>query len=222
MIVDRSVEREITITVPVPRLHVLHTASLTLHDPMAQNPVSQCNVPTIHYVGQSLSATLRMSHTQRWDSTASIRKAAELAHPSSKGRSSSPIEFSYEILANPEVWLVGGQRKRRFEAIEGEQIAFDLILVPLRQGRLMLPGLDVRWIPPEGLDGGAADDGRGVASETVYESAGETVLVVPNVGSSTVELRGFGTGGVAESVLLKSEPRAIVADVGNSRVESSA
>lgn len=213
---DDPVARDITITVPIPRLHILHTASLDINDSGAQKTGSRNSPSPVLYVGQSLNATLRITHTRRWDSATSLSKALGRSSGKSEGSDGLPVEFIYEILANPEVWLVGGQRKRRFEAREGQVSEFDLVLVPLRQGRLMLPGLDVRWLPPEKVEGDAEDtkgeEGESVTSETVYESAGETVTVVANIGCSTVDIRGFGTGVLAEAVLAKSEPLAATVD----------
>lgn len=55
-------------------------------------------------VGQGLPMELSISHTRVWD----------LVEASTTERSA--LEFRYEVQANPDVWLVGGQRKGHFKA----------------------------------------------------------------------------------------------------------
>ena len=48
---------------------------------------------------------LTISHTRIWDGT------------QTKGAKDEALDFCFEILANPDVWIVGGQRKAHFSSI---------------------------------------------------------------------------------------------------------
>lgn len=192
------------ITVAVPQTHILHTASLSF----ASAEPSSSHGLTIAVVGQPLLAELCIKHTRRWGSPASLLSAANLSS------SSDPIEFVYTVEANPESWLVAGQRRAHFTAKEDQEHSFPIMLVPLRAGTMLLPNVEIRArIPPKdekrrqsvaGNTGGN-DGEEQLNCETDYLSYGDCVMVVPDVRSSTV---GIGEMGSPKSaVWLEAESR---------------
>ncbi|KAF2755603.1 TMEM1 family protein-like protein [Pseudovirgaria hyperparasitica] len=190
--------RNIIITVPVPRLHVLATSSLNLSSSLSRPSTAS---PPLAYISQPLTATLKIKYTRAWDSPQSFLRAAKLSS------ADDPIDFMYEIGANPDVWIIGGSRRAQFSAKEGEEKTFQIILVPLRTGNWLLPNVEVRVKPrpnaPGQADGGRKDDEDEVSCETDFTSQGETVLVIPDLSGTTVGIAGFGTGG--GTVLMDAE-----------------
>ncbi|EKG21033.1 hypothetical protein MPH_01662 [Macrophomina phaseolina MS6] len=124
------ITRRITITVGVPRVQILNIAHIDLKSPVP----SPAFTPLIAPLGFPLQAALRIKHTRKWDDPSSLAKNANLAHPD------DPVQFVYEIEADPNVWLLGGAKRVQFEAREGEIKTFPLTLIPLREGY-------PRWLP---------------------------------------------------------------------------
>lgn len=86
--------------VDIPQMGVVHTACLRLH--LDDQTIS----PEMDYVAvaQAISAELIIKHTRQWlTQTESQRK-------------NRALEFCYEVQANPDTWLIGGQRKAHFKA----------------------------------------------------------------------------------------------------------
>jgi hypothetical protein len=149
--------RHMIITVSIPQTHILHTASLA--------PVSP-STDTIATVGQPLQTTLRISHTRRWASPPTAP--------------AEPIECTYTLEANPETWLIAGQRRAHFSAQEDQVHEWPILLIPLRPGVTLLPNVDIRMQAKKGKEEPE------INCEIDYLSYGETVTVVPDVRSSTV------------------------------------
>ncbi|QSS60330.1 TMEM1 family protein [Histoplasma capsulatum] len=170
--------RQIIIPVDVPNVQIVHTANLTIPKP---DDLIQATV------GEMIPATLTIRHTRRWCPVQAREPEASL-------------EFSYEILVNPDVWLVGGRRRGNFTAKEGETRSFTVMLLPQRPGHLLLPGLDIKTYVTQAL---AADpelpssvvQRRAVPCEVDYLNHAETVLVSPNLRKTTVKLDVSGGGG---------------------------
>ena len=158
-----ATKHHITIPVDVPTTPILHSASLRLHPPAS---------PAQPYtVGQAVAAELALRYTRAWSADAET-----FAEPSA---------FTYELNAPPDTWLVGGRRRARFEAREGETLRFAVLLLPQRSGRLMLPGVEVHPVPAGAPDGGGEAAREGCQVD--YVSQSEAVLVVP--GRSRVGVR---------------------------------
>jgi hypothetical protein len=187
------------ITVSIPQTHILHTASLSFNSP-SSSPQS-----TIATVGQPLMTTLRISHTRRWASPSSLLTAANLTEIS------EPIDFVYTIDANPEVWLVAGQRRAHFTAKEDEQYEWPIMLIPLKPGNTLLPNVDIRAkIKPKEEKGKPSNTEAEILNcETDYLSYGESVMVVPNVRSSTVGIVDMSVGSPRSVVWLESSGQAV-------------
>ena len=176
------------ITVSIPQTHILHTASLSLTTP------STSSYSTIATAGQPLTTTLRISHTRRWASPSSLISAANLTDVT------EPIDFVYTIDANPDTWLIAGQRRAHFTAREDEQLEWPIMLIPLKPGNALLPSIDIRAKVKPKEDG----ETEILNCETDCLSYGESVMVVPDVRSSTVGIGDMGLGSPRSVVWLES------------------
>ncbi|KAE8408425.1 trafficking protein particle complex subunit 10 [Aspergillus pseudonomiae] len=194
--------RHIIIPVDIPEIQVVHTAELRLRNLAGQPPHAA--------VGQMIAAELSLRHTRRWCS------------PEHRENAGGPLEFSYEIHANPELWLVGGRRRGNFTAEEGETKTFAVMLLPQKAGHLLLPGLEIKTFvpassatppkPPAPATGPAGTapvlQRRQIACEVDYRNHGETVLVLPDLRSTTVSLSLSG-GNHGAAWLIDSERRVL-------------
>ncbi|KAF2478765.1 trafficking protein particle complex subunit 10 [Neohortaea acidophila] len=177
--------RSISIAVDVPSVDVVHRVSLAL----VEQPRQIKHYPPILPVGQPIHAQLRIASTGIWG-----RRGDGARSGSSK--KILPKNFHYELLADPDAWLVGGQRRGHFVFQEGRETLVELVLIPLRLGFLSLPSIDVQPEAPEqqGTEG-AREDGRGpgdaaatITTETHYESRAEVVQVFRNEKTTRVDI----------------------------------
>lgn len=78
---------------------------------------------------------------------------------------------------------------------EAETTTFSLLLWPQKTGQLLLPTLDTRLLATEhnSTEGSSAVDS--ISCELDFKNVGETVLVVPNLTSTTVSLDPGSIGG---------------------------
>jgi hypothetical protein len=186
------------ITVAIPQTHVLHTALLSYPSS------SSSGSPAIAVVGQPLMATLHISHSRRWATSQSLISAANLTSED------DPIEFVYTLEASPDTWLIAGQRRAHFLASEDEQHEFRVMLIPLKPGNALVPNVDIRArIKPKDDDrrqstAGAPVESEPLSCETDYRSYGESVMVVPDVRSSTVGVGDMSLGTPRSVVWMES------------------
>lgn len=188
--------RKIVIPVDIPDVQVVHTAEVQLELGQEHEPVAAA-------VGQMISAEIRIHHTRRWGYETKEERQTE-----TPGRT-PPLEFSYEVHANPELWLVGGRRRGNFSASEGQVSTFAIMLLPQKAGHLLLPGLEIKTflctdatgVPTSTHMNGPAVAGAATAAaapaavqrkpipcEVHYRNHAETVLVLPNLRKTTVSL----------------------------------
>jgi hypothetical protein len=164
-------------------------------------------------VGQPLAAELRIKHTHSWGG----RKMNGAANPTGSENEGQSMECSYEIHANPEVWLIGGKRRGNFQARENEVHTSPIMLLPQRHGHLLLPGLDIKAFELQASTSGVQEDStappprKQVQSELDYRNHGESILVLPDLKTTTVSLDPGGPGG--GSWLVESERRVELANV---------
>ncbi|KAI1945525.1 hypothetical protein LOZ57_004212 [Ophidiomyces ophidiicola] len=185
--------RQIIIPVDIPEIQVVYTAKLVLHN----IPVGQSHAA----VGEAIHAELQLRHTRRWC-------------PEERREAQSSLEFMYEIIANPDVWLVGGRRRGNFSADDGEMKVFPMILLPQRPGHLLLPHVEVKsFIAQESqLEPHAGAQRRVVPCEVDYRNHSTTILVTPNLRKITIGLDAAGTSGNNGAWVMESEKRVIPAD----------
>ncbi|RKL49606.1 hypothetical protein BFJ72_g1065 [Fusarium proliferatum] len=190
------------IPVEIPSLPILHTADIELQTPltelMDQKPGA---VPTVA-VNQMLPATLHLRWTQIWDT--------EMQHK-------KDTEYSYEVAAPGDTWLLGGRRKGHFvipgskkdplSSTSDTEAEIPLIMIPLREGWLPYPGIEIREIK-DGVEN------QTQTCEVDFRNLGESVRAVGERKGVTVSLDASGPGGgplVLESEEPKRERGRIVA-----------
>ena len=92
------------------------------------------------------------------------------------------VEFIYDIRADPNVWLVAGQRRTRFTVGSAQGSGgvhrFRVFLIPLVTGELLFPGVDIKLFEKptvfehgvggdcDGDDASKADDAEKVGKDT--------------------------------------------------------
>jgi hypothetical protein len=152
-------KRRILITVPLPRLHVLHTVQLIPNIPES-NVVS---------VGLPITATLTLKHTRCWESPFTVPGAAGNA-----------LDFVFDIDAPQDTWLIGGNRRIQFRSAEKELSTWKLILVPLRTGQLSLPSVEIRLVGKHTED---------MSCETEYKGLGRKLTVIGNLQSTSLVMK---------------------------------
>lgn len=194
------------IPVDIPEIQVVHTAELQLQPALDVSADGSSHAA----VGQMITAELTLRHTRRW------------CTPANQEHAGQPLECSYELHANPELWLLGGRRRGNFLAQDGEVTKFTVLLLPQKPGHLLLPGLEIRTFTPSHLqpppesartDSSATPAGpvqrNPIPCEVDYRNHGETILVLPDLRKTTVSLSASGSPGGA-SWLVDSERRAEV------------
>ncbi|KUI57769.1 Trafficking protein particle complex subunit 10 [Cytospora mali] len=199
--VEASQQQSIIIPVDIPSIPVVHTADIRLQRPIPSlvQPAYDYEAP-VACINQLLAATLHLKWTRVWDTGR--------LDTQSGGTSEETIgdEFTYEVMAPSDTWLVGGRRKGHFvipasspSTTETElssspinEADIPLMLIPLREGYLPYPSVEVREAGSENED----RTGPGVGHcETDYRNLGETVRVVADRGRVTVSLDASGLGG---------------------------
>ncbi|KAI0435784.1 cis-golgi transport protein particle complex subunit [Xylaria telfairii] len=197
----------ILIPVDIPSVAIVHTADIKLLPQPTTSP-SLAPYPTTPSVctHQLLPATLHLKWTRMWDT---------VTPPSSQ----TDLEFSYELSALPDTWLLGGRRKGHFvipapESDEEHERSSSLdteaeipiLLIPQREGWLPYPSVDIREVrsdPNSSTVDSNAESGPGPTSrpgpdiqhETDMRNLGETVHVVADRNRVTLSLDASGPGG---------------------------
>ena len=182
-----ATRRQISIPIEIPAPRVLLTVSLVLTN-IGDRPLPLA-------IGQPLAALVKVRNTGRWD-----EESMDTRLPA--------MEFSYEVLASPDTWLVGGRRRGNF-LIDRAGVAkvqtFPVLLIPQRAGHLLLPPIEVKY------NTGSVDDSRMVlpkgqpAFEVYYRSHAKSVLVIPSLRETTISLDTEAAGG--KSLLVDSQKR---------------
>ncbi|KAI1098433.1 trafficking protein particle complex subunit 10 [Jackrogersella minutella] len=193
--------RSILIPVDIPSLTIVHSADIRLQHPPQPSSSALSTLPEsptpIVCTNQLLAAVLHLKWTRVWDTTTPAGEQTDL-------------EFSYEMGAPPDTWLVGGRRKGHFvipspagedqlESTADTEAEIPVLMVPLREGWLPYPGVDIREVRPH--DEAAAAEGPPPAAdgavhfETDVRNLGETVRVVSDRARVTLSLDASGPAG---------------------------
>jgi hypothetical protein len=207
--------RTILIPVDIPTVTIVHTADIRLHSSDAGD-----DTDTV-VINQLLSATLHLKWTRIWDTGDPDPIRSLPSTPASKAgpspHFSSDLEFSYEINAPSDTWLLGGRRKGHFVIPANEltstsetEAEIGLVMVPLREGSLPFPSVEIREVrdtdgSKDGKAKGQEGDGGYGQCETDARNMGETVDVVADRARVTLSLDASGAGGgplVLESEML--------------------
>ncbi|KAF1729768.1 Trafficking protein particle complex subunit 10 [Beauveria bassiana] len=205
----------ILIPVEVPSLTIVHTADIRLRRPLPATinndaASDSAATPTV-FLNQVLHATLHLKWTRIWD-TESPR--------------AEDLEFSYDVSASAETWLIGGRRKGHFvipgctddddnavsSSTPATEAEIPLILIPQKEGWLPYPNVDIREIntdpPPRGGVESAGHAALGHNIEVDWKNLGETVRVVSDKQALTVSLDASGPAG--GPLVFESESRPMV------------
>lgn len=198
--------RSIVIPVDVPSVTVVNTADLQIRtslDPSSFSPVLALNEP--------IPATLQLKCTRDWDTEHLTSGTQESAQ--------HELNFHYEISAPADTWLISGRRKGHFTVPSSSKpplkLSFPLVLVPLREGNLSYPSVDIKYAPAHAVKAtspvvGVKDEKKDmppVTCETDHKNSGETIRVVRDARKTTVSLDASGPQGGAW--LLESERRIV-------------
>ncbi|KAI7920634.1 hypothetical protein M0657_006483 [Pyricularia oryzae] len=214
----------ILIPVDIPSITIVHTADIQLLPDSSTDATS--NGGQNHRMPQEtwkmnelIPSNLHLKWSRIWDTGDGEKEATS---PPSR----DAIEFSYEVTAPQDTWLIGGRRKGHFvipgldeDATKEEKLAYALgacstpdteadialLLVPLREGWLPFPSVEIREVrsfatgttgSPEGevkTPGAAAE--RGATFETDFKNLGEAIHVIADRHSVTLSLDASGPGG---------------------------
>ncbi|KAH8900936.1 hypothetical protein GQ53DRAFT_133334 [Thozetella sp. PMI_491] len=243
---DADQQCSILIPVDVPAITVVHTANIRLEEPAPEDSLSALTEAgeagsSVVCINQLLPAALHLKWSRIWDvadaSGGSASEAADKVSPYMK----EDLEFSYEVTAPVDTWLIAGRRKGHFVIPAVEDVAsmeelssgpdteadIPLMLIPLREGWLPYPSVEVREVKrASGGGGGETPDlsaegpqaqtgaaGGGIGHcETDYRNLGETVHVISDRTRVTLSLDASGPGGgplVLESERLQLGGRVV-------------
>ena len=178
-----ELQRSITIAVDVPQVDFVHSASLSMLNLDGHFSGSD---PVIVVLGQPIKVQLTITNARNWSADAifhSKRKDDDKGHESA-------VDFTYDIHMNPDCWLVGGQRRGHFKAKDGDELTFELLLIPLRLGCHPLPSVEVQAEPAStnANDSNKPQESSAVSCETHYENAGQIVQVIRGLTTSRVHV----------------------------------
>lgn len=181
----------ITIPVEIPSLLVVHTADIRIDSSVLDHFEGPSAGAPAAIVGQMLPATLHLKWTRMWDTDGLPREDAE---------------FSYEVAAPSNSWLLGGRRRGHFVIPGGNspdtmsstaetEAEIPLVLIPQREGYLPYPTVEIKEVPSTGDDDRLAPGTTPSPCEVDWKNVGETVRVVSEKRSVTVSLDASGPGG---------------------------
>ncbi|KAI1074535.1 trafficking protein particle complex subunit 10 [Whalleya microplaca] len=173
--------RSILIPVDIPSVTIVHTADIRLHplpsyspsspDHPNPNPNPSAEMTAV-CTNQLLPATLHLRWTRIWDTASGPGPGPRFAD----------LEFSYELTAPQDNWLLGGRRKGHF-VIPGDgggddnlsstaetEAEIPVLLIPLREGRLPYPGVEIREVVPPTT--ATTGDGTAAAASSITAAGG--------------------------------------------------
>ncbi|KEF51318.1 uncharacterized protein A1O9_12668 [Exophiala aquamarina CBS 119918] len=111
---------------------------------------------------------------------------------------SEPIEGVFELVAVADSWLIGGRRKGNVQ-LQRECVEIPTVLFPQQVGYLLLPTVTIKCRRKvRRSEKGSRDSWTEVNSEVYNTGQGRSILVIPDLRSTTVEVFGAasdsGTG----------------------------
>lgn len=196
-----SKSRSITIPVEVPPINVVHSADLRIN-PAPEHSVV-CGNETVAVLNQAIAATLTLKSTRIWDKPDSSQRDKDLV-------------FTYELSAQADTWLIGGRRRGGFivpassTTKKSKALKFPVLLIPLKEGFLPYPNLEIRPVPVSKIDDGSRDgqvQEERVSTEVEWKNAASVVRVNGLPCRTTVSLDAAEIGG---GVYLVESDRAVV------------
>lgn len=196
--------KTISIPVDVPSIDIVHTTNISLQPQnslIAGSSEEGSGLPTLT-TNQLVPAILRLKWTRIWDTNTPLNEMLDM-------------EFSYEVTAPTESWLIGGRRKGHFvipapttsekdlRSTPETEADIPLLLIPQREGYLTYPNVDIREVrsagpldtTPTGSGGVTPVDGDPGHCEIDLKNMGEVVRVVADREQVTLSLDASGPGG---------------------------
>lgn len=167
---DRYESRVLRISVPVPILKVLQIAEFE-YERFPQ-----------YAVGEPILMTLKLEGVTRWsgrERTDADGDISILAASSPRRKAETHKEEFQVVIQNDDNWLISGPKKQSFEVDYNELVnisSFQVVLIPLNVGKLLLPRILIRLLIDMGGDG---------AKDVDLRNGLETLLVVPELDSIT-------------------------------------
>ncbi|CAK7269048.1 hypothetical protein SEPCBS57363_003407 [Sporothrix epigloea] len=231
-----DLSRTILIPVDIPSITIVHTADIQLQKTSVLGEATgneermgdegkAVGISTV-CVNQLLPATLHLRWTRIWDTSDMLPR---------------DLEFSFDVSAPNDAWLIGGRRKGHFvipapvnitnktsaddkgctinlSSTPALEATIPIVLIPLREGRLCLPNVDIREVVHSSPDDQEKQILIRAASaarhcETDYRNLGETVHVLAERKQLTVSLDASEPNGgllVLESIRAHVHQRFIV------------
>ncbi|CAG8976586.1 hypothetical protein HYALB_00002099 [Hymenoscyphus albidus] len=205
-----SSSRSIVIPVEVPPVTVVHTIDLKL-----ATSTSIYSNTAIAVSNQPITASLGIKWTRQWD-----------IDVDSEAEQTQDLVFYYEVSGSLDAWLIGGKRKGHFtvpgkqeSSPKGQSLSFPIVLIPLKEGLLPFPNVDVKPSPiskvirPDGTSGDVQSPRpkQTITCEADYQNAGEMIRVISDAVKTTVSLDASGPQGGA--MLLECEGRGSLKEV---------
>lgn len=209
----------IVIPVDIPAITIVHTADIQFQQPLPSIDTGATRAvvyPTV-CTNQILPATLHLKWTRIWDTAVAdpARPTLGAKQATDVGGRSQDLEFGYEITAPADTWLLGGRRKGHFvipampdpngdeslTSTPGTEADIPLLLIPLREGWLPFPSVEIREVkceagPENGVVGGTTSSGQGLHHcEMDHRNLGETVHVITDRAKVTLSLDASGPAG---------------------------
>ena len=158
--------RQIVIPVDFPKPPIVVTASLYVGSRHTEAVT----------IGEALLADLQISVTRNWAAAESLAER------------DVQLQISFEVLAPPDSWIIGGTRKGRLPAQDPVQ-SIPLILLPQRTGHLLLPSVEIKCYKAETLErDGPPSEGTRVPCEVDLRSLAQSVHVVSGIKETVVEI----------------------------------
>ncbi|EGP90455.1 uncharacterized protein MYCGRDRAFT_90874 [Zymoseptoria tritici IPO323] len=174
-----TMAHRITISVEVPNLDVVFSAALTL----PPTPPLIEGYPPIFKIGAPIKADLQIKHTKDWSARSIFPNVPRVKL---HGQDEDDSTFVVDIGADPDTWLVGGQRRRRMKLGDEPLKAISVLLIPLREGRHALPVVEISPQPTDGDASGPDAGDKTISCATYFESAGQSVQIVRDMRTSRV------------------------------------
>ncbi|KAI1173651.1 cis-golgi transport protein particle complex subunit [Nemania sp. FL0916] len=195
----------ILIPVDIPSVTIVHTTDIQLQPQVeaSASPHPHLGYPAV-CTHQLLPATLHLKWTRMWDTA---------VPPSSQ----ADLEFSYEITAPTDSWLLGGRRRGHFvipapgsdeerdrSSSVDTEAEIPMMLIPLREGWLPYPNVEIREVQSDSHSkavdnapgsGSGVQPRPGIQQETDARNHGETVHVIADRNDVTFSLDASGPGG---------------------------
>ncbi|CAH2355597.1 trafficking protein particle complex II-specific subunit 130 [[Candida] railenensis] len=177
--------KSLSIRVPVPHLRILHIVEFKFEN------------TTQLIVGEALKAKLEIQPSKRWSLSHMVKSESTTEQSLSTGNDNKEASPNNGLVAggyNPRIeqflvnfipddnWLISGFKKTSFEidysANQLTRLEFDLVLIPLNVGKLLLPKLDVRSLSSD-------SNIEEISMDIVFKNGLEPILVVPELDSIT-------------------------------------